>query len=523
MWNNLFVLLIMPVLFISGCTITPENIDEIAEHIQDKYDSVNSYRADITSATSEGFSKKVLREIERPDKYKDLKYEFDEKEHNTFEICNGNVRWNYVSEDYTITKTLAYNCTKTVSDYFLVFDVVRSIFEYNYTITEEMLNGTEVYKIFLVPLDTDASGTIYTLWFDKENYQLVKSIIDFQDHIQTDEYNNLELNIDIPESEFEPDIPTGVEICESDPSILESLQTQLESIIGTEDNKAGLLSEEEFEQAEDIITQIHEANCQEYLPRTYEQYLGLSSHCGEEINTDRILEEGMYCPSGNGLMISADDVTLDCNGHRIVGSHQSNPDGTYWWSGVIINDFENVTIKNCIIRDFENGIYLNSSSNNYIVNNTLYLNLLSGILLEEASRNTVRNNTAHSNFIGYGIAVWENSQNNIVENNVLYSNEFGLEFAINSNNNTGIYILAYNNTVGFATHRSLNNKLYDSNTSYNNMAGLYIIEQSSFTEIRDTTSLSNTQNDLYISDSYNISLINVTYETIFDDTGQFGS
>lgn len=62
------------------------------------------------------------------------------------------------------------------------------------------------------------------------------------------------------------------------------------------------------------------------------------------------LGSGLTCPStDNGINISADDVTLDCNGATIEGSSSNG-------YGIKINGTNNVVIKNCRISGFGTGI-----------------------------------------------------------------------------------------------------------------------------------------------------------------------
>ena len=62
-----------------------------------------------------------------------------------------------------------------------------------------------------------------------------------------------------------------------------------------------------------------------------------------------------------GIVIAADDVTLDCAGHVVSGGRAIQLDGR---SGV--------TIQNCVADGFAIGIELTRSSGNTIASNTLY-------------------------------------------------------------------------------------------------------------------------------------------------------
>src|SRR3989338_10998076 len=76
--------------------------------------------------------------------------------------------------------------------------------------------------------------------------------------------------------------------------------------------------------------------------------------CGDTITEDTVLTEDLLNCSGNGIIIGADNITLDCNGHRIDGNGDFN--------GISVsNNVNGVTIKNCNIQEFGYGIYLGSN------------------------------------------------------------------------------------------------------------------------------------------------------------------
>ncbi|MEE8400858.1 MAG: right-handed parallel beta-helix repeat-containing protein, partial [Candidatus Hydrothermarchaeaceae archaeon] len=134
--------------------------------------------------------------------------------------------------------------------------------------------------------------------------------------------------------------------------------------------------------------------------------------------------------SGTCLTIGASDVILDCQENSITGENAS---GSY---GISANGKSNVTIKNCNIRDYQYGIYLDSSNSSTLENNTASSNARWGIILDSSSFNSLTNNTAHSN--GYdGILLDTSSNNNTLTNNNASSNVwFGIYLDTSSEFNT---------------------------------------------------------------------------------------
>ena len=62
------------------------------------------------------------------------------------------------------------------------------------------------------------------------------------------------------------------------------------------------------------------------------------------------------------IVIAANDVTLDCDGHEVTGLGSGD--------GILLDGRTGVTIKNCRVSNFKNGIRLKSSFRNVLTGNT---------------------------------------------------------------------------------------------------------------------------------------------------------
>ena len=159
--------------------------------------------------------------------------------------------------------------------------------------------------------------------------------------------------------------------------------------------------------------------------------------------------------SGNGIVINADNVTIDLKGYTISGS------GTAVYYGFFMDGRSNVEIRNGTVRNFDNGIYEKSASGNAhrIVNIRVFASPDNNIYLS-GSNNLIEGCT--SSFSGgVGISAGNGSLliNNIANNNGQSGIEAGSGSTIKNNtayNNLwwGIYLGGYN--------------LVDGNTAYNN-------------------------------------------------------
>ncbi len=88
-----------------------------------------------------------------------------------------------------------------------------------------------------------------------------------------------------------------------------------------------------------------------------------------------------------GIVINADGITLNCNNAVLQGYG--------FGEGIRILGVGNVIIENCIIKDYESGIYLKDSSNNVIKDNELIGNV-NGVKLDNSAFNSIVNNKDES-------------------------------------------------------------------------------------------------------------------------------
>jgi parallel beta-helix repeat protein len=208
------------------------------------------------------------------------------------------------------------------------------------------------------------------------------------------------------------------------------------------------------------------------------------------------------------ITINANDVELDCQNYTIYGNDSSD---TY---GIVSNNYDNITVKNCTIKDFTYGVYfennadagtilnntlisnvigigLSSSSNNNITNNTISSNTLYGIWLNNNANNTIANNIINSN-TQYGIRT-ANSDNNSFTSNTINSNDFGLGIITSSDNNTVINnTINSNNQYGIYLSDNSADNIFINNNATNNTVSDFRSEGSSFGNI--VTNLTTQQN-----------------------------
>ena len=135
--------------------------------------------------------------------------------------------------------------------------------------------------------------------------------------------------------------------------------------------------------------------------------------CGQVLTRSTLVMNDLLDCLGDGLIIGADGITVDLNGHTI--------DGTGLGSGILNNGFDSVTITNGIVQEFDFGVQLAAGSMNAIVADmTLNLDQEAGIQLADADSADIRDNLISG--CELGIALGEGTQNARIRNNVLSGN-----------------------------------------------------------------------------------------------------
>src|SRR5947208_2793447 len=92
--------------------------------------------------------------------------------------------------------------------------------------------------------------------------------------------------------------------------------------------------------------------------------------CGQVITQDTKVDNDLIDCPGDGLVVGADDVTLDLHGHTIDGGGQGR--------GIAVGDQrtlidgpDRVTVENGTVREFGDGIHLSGSAGSHVQNLTV--------------------------------------------------------------------------------------------------------------------------------------------------------
>ena len=180
--------------------------------------------------------------------------------------------------------------------------------------------------------------------------------------------------------------------------------------------------------------------------------------CGDTITTDTKLHRNLSnCPN-NGLVIGANKVRLDLNGHTIDGDGElvdNCPDDEFCDVGVLNEGHNGVTVEGGKVREFElgvvifgttdnrlrrlcastngfGGVFVVDSGKTRIKNNSLDENGTSGLVFDRLRYSVIRGNSAVRN--GHSSVFMFGSTHNLIEKNRLAHNGDGIEMQESTSN-----------------------------------------------------------------------------------------
>lgn len=192
------------------------------------------------------------------------------------------------------------------------------------------------------------------------------------------------------------------------------------------------------------------------------------------------------------IVIGADNITLDCAGHTLTG-----PGRTSGVAGIDVNQRTGVTVKNCILRDFNDAFRVHDSSGNSFIDNTM-ATLRQGFILIRSDDNVLRGNMVSDANDFFGIQLDRSNGNTLTDNTVVES-EHGF-ILYNSDNNTLTGNTASRNTTGvggrvggngFGVSVDSNFNLLSGNVSTDNIVGFAVFDDATGNTLSNNQALRN--------------------------------
>ena len=89
--------------------------------------------------------------------------------------------------------------------------------------------------------------------------------------------------------------------------------------------------------------------------------------CGDTITADTTLDRDLTGCASNGIVIGADDITLDLNGHTVAGDGRSVrrcPRRQICDVGVVNDGHDGITVRDGSVRGFASGVFVGRARRN---------------------------------------------------------------------------------------------------------------------------------------------------------------
>jgi parallel beta-helix repeat protein len=225
--------------------------------------------------------------------------------------------------------------------------------------------------------------------------------------------------------------------------------------------------------------------------------------CGKTVTKDIKLKEDLIACPGDGLVVGANDITIDLNGHKIDGQSLAGQDG------IAISGHSGVVVKGSggKIKQFEYGVKLLSAQNNRVSGLKVDDVTLSGVYVNTSSSSKIKGNTiTEANFTGvevthsdevevsgnsvtgpdttplgsYGIGVnAPDSEDNVVEDNVVKGGVEG-DWGIVINGTAQATLVKRNTARGFVQQ------------------GIYVYDGAADTKVRKNEAIGNGSNGIRV-------------------------
>ncbi len=159
--------------------------------------------------------------------------------------------------------------------------------------------------------------------------------------------------------------------------------------------------------------------------------------CGDTIYHTTFLAEDLIC-TGDGLTIGADDVYLVGNDFTISG------DGGNSDYGVIIEGVENCYVQDCVINNFNRGVYVMNSDSCTVGAYNLISDCYTGVHFESSNAGVIGANTIFDN-TDYGIRMIDAANNGIGIINEIYNCKRAIVFSEDCQDNSMLWNSVHDN------------------------------------------------------------------------------
>jgi parallel beta-helix repeat protein len=201
-------------------------------------------------------------------------------------------------------------------------------------------------------------------------------------------------------------------------------------------------------------------------------------HCGDVLTQDTTLDSDLVGCAGDGLVVGADGITLNLNGHLIEGTGPGNG-------------------SDVIYGDTRDGVDNAAGHRGVTIENGEIGNFDTGVKLDEADSNRIQGVATHENLVG---VILVESSGARVESNYTYRNSYGI-YLVESNGNRVTGNRSDANTFALYTVEASDNVIWNNSASGSSILGFQISTSSNHNWIRGNTVIGSSSVGLLVSGS----------------------
>lgn len=162
--------------------------------------------------------------------------------------------------------------------------------------------------------------------------------------------------------------------------------------------------------------------------------------CGDTITADATLDSDLLdCPN-NGIVIGADDITLDLDGHTVDGDGEPFkpcPENEFCDGGVVNDGHDGVTVTDGSVREFGSGVFVGKARHSRVLGISSSRNTFFGFLVAESAESLVRDSSGSNNPApdGDGLGLFGSHDIRVVDNEFRHNHQPGIHIAFGSADN----------------------------------------------------------------------------------------
>jgi parallel beta-helix repeat protein len=191
-------------------------------------------------------------------------------------------------------------------------------------------------------------------------------------------------------------------------------------------------------------------------------------HCGQVLVASTTLDGNLLACPGDGLVVGAHGITIDLNGHSLVGTGAG--------AGVRNDGFDAVTVKNGAVEKFLYGVQLNPGTVGNLVDElALTTNKSAAVQLDGAAENQIRGSTLDFQANDGVVLLGGSNGNFILGNTIGHSADRGISVQASSGNVFESNRVISSGDRGVALEGANGNRLVANAVSGNGDAGIGLL------------------------------------------------